>query len=444
MHSEDQLALDDYPVPGGQSPAAAEVGAPADKPRGKWGMVLLGIGLILIGLNLRIGVASIGPVLSDIQASLGLSAATASLLTTIPVFAFGVFAFLTPMLMNRLGMHRLLGVIMIVLALGIVLRLHPSMLALFVGTVLVGAAIAVGNVAMPPAIKQDFSHRAGLMMGLYSTALFVGAAAASGLTVPLLPHVNSDWRAALAIWAIPAVLAAVIWIPQMRRSPGRLKTSDNVADAPSDRGEPAMRSMFTDPIALGVTAFMGLQSLSYYIALTWVPTMFQDAGMDAATAGWMISFSAFPAIITALAMPAIAKQLRISWLPVALAVGLTGVGFLGLAVAPLGSPYLWMTLLGLGQGASISLSLSYIVWRSPDTQHTGQLSTMAQGFGYLVAGLGPLAIGALYAATDGWALPFIILGVLLVAQLVAGIVASRPVHVLEGSAKAELAETIAS
>src|SRR5699024_5698750 len=159
-------------------------------------------GLILIGLNLRIGVAAIGPVLGDIQASLGLSAAMASLLTTIPVFAFGVFAFFTPMLTRYLGMHRLLVAIMVMLAAGSLLRFHTSLLALFLGTLLVGAAIAIGNVAMPAAIKQDFSHRAGLMMGLYSTALFIGAAAASGLTVPLLPHVGNDWRAGLAIWAI--------------------------------------------------------------------------------------------------------------------------------------------------------------------------------------------------------------------------------------------------
>lgn len=443
MHGHDDLRLEDYPVPGGQAPKAAEIGAPTEPPRGKWAMILLAAGLIMIGLNLRIGVASIGPVLGDIQHTLGLSAPTASLLTTIPVFAFGVFAFLTPILMRRFGMHRLLGLIMLVLAAGILLRLHTSLTALFIGTVLVGAAIAIGNVAMPPAIKQDFSHRAGLMMGLYSTALFVGAAAASGLTVPLLPHLGDDWRAALAVWAIPAVLAALLWIPQMRRSPGRLKTNTNVADAPSQRGEPALRTMLKDTTALGVTGFMGLQSLSYYIALTWVPTMFQDAGMDAATAGWMISFSAFPGIVISLVMPGIAKRMTTSWLPVVIAVALTGAAFIGLAVAPLASPYVWMALLGLGQGASISLSLSYIVWRSPDTQHTGQLSTMAQGVGYLVAGLGPLGIGAIYAVTGGWTVPLVTLGVLLVAQLLTGIVASRPVHILSGAEQAETKTPVA-
>ena len=96
-----------------------------------------------------------------------------------------------------------------------------------------------------------------------------------------------------------------------------------------------------------------------------------------------------------------------------------------------------MTL--LGQGASISLSLSYIVWRSPDAHHTGHVSTMAQGFGYLIAGLGPIGLGALRAVSGGWTLPLAALGALLVLQLLAGIHASRERHVLEGSRKPETA-----
>jgi CP family cyanate transporter-like MFS transporter len=429
IHPAEASALEEYPVPGGEPPSPAEVGEPADPPRGRRALLLLGVGLILIGLNLRIGVASVGPVLGEVRASLGLSATAASLLTTIPVFAFGAFAFLTPGLTRRIGMHRLLGITMLVLAAGILLRLHPSLLALFAGTVLVGAAIAVGNVVMPAAIKRDFAHRAGLMMGLYSTALFVGAAVASGLSAPLLPAVGGGWRAALAVWAIPAVLALLVWIPQLRRSPGRMKTSGAVADAPTERGEPPFRAILADPVAIAVTALMGLQSVSYYTALTWVPTILQDAGMDAGTAGWMLAYSAFPGIVASLLTPALAARMRPTWLPVVLAAVLTGLAYLGLALFAAGGAVAWMTLLGLGQGASISLSLTYIVWRSPDAHFTGHLSTMSQGFGYLLAGLGPLGIGAVHGLTGGWAVPMIVLGVLLLAQLIAGVLASRPLHV---------------
>ena len=407
--------------------------------RGRLSLLILGAGLILIGLNLRIGVASVGPVLGDLLGDTGLSAAVGGLLTTISVFAFGAFAFLTPALTRRFGMHRVLGILMIVLAAGIGLRLQPSLLALFAGTVLVGAAIAVGNVLLPTAIKSDFSHRAGLMMGLYSTALFLGAALASGLTVPVMTVVGGSWRWALGIWTIPAVLAALLWIPQMVRRPASFSNpggaaGSDAADSPSESGEPPFRSILTDPIAWAVTGFMGLQSMSYYAALTWVPAIFQDSGMAADRAGWMLSFSAFPAILTCLITPSIAGRLRPRWIGVAAASVLIGAGFAGLLVVPVTGAYAWMTLLGMGQGAAISLSLSFIVWRSPDAHHTGHVSTMAQGFGYLFAGLGPFGLGWLHTATGSWTAPLLALIILLVFQLVIGAFASQDRHVRARSA----------
>lgn len=410
------------------TPGAEKASAAPEKTPSKWSLLLLGTGLILIGLNLRIGVASIGPVLADIQASLGLSATLVSLLMTIPVFAFGAFAFFTPALTRRLGMHRLLGLTLVVLAVGILLRLQPSLLGLFAGTVLVGAAIAVGNVVMPAAIKQDFSHRVGLMMGLYSTALFVGAAFASGLTAPLLPVMDGNWRLALGVWAIPAVIALVIWLPQLRRGP-QPRRPKHAATVKAASHEPPFRAILTDPIAIAVTLLMGLQSASYYTMLTWIPTMLQDAGMSPNEAGLMLAYSAFPGIVASLVTPSVAARMKPTWVPVAIATALVASAYVGLAIAPAEGAYVWMTLIGLGQGATISLSLTFIVWRSPDAHHTGHLSTMSQGFGYLIAGLGPIGIGAVHAATGEWKVPMVVLGVALVVQLLAGIVASRPEHI---------------
>jgi CP family cyanate transporter-like MFS transporter len=187
---------------------------PKNNPAPKLG--LLAFGLLLIAVNLRIGVASVSPVLATIRDELGLPAEVASLLTTIPVVAFGAFAFLTPALMRRLSLHRLLGVTVIAIAAGIALRWAPGLSSLFAGTIIVGAGIAIANVVLPAAIKHDFSHRVGLMMGLYSTALFVGAAVAAGLTVPLV-SLTGNWRPAMAVWAIPALVAFVVWLPPFLR-----------------------------------------------------------------------------------------------------------------------------------------------------------------------------------------------------------------------------------
>ena len=49
-------------------------------------------------------------------------------------------------------------------AVGLVVRLGPGGVPLFVGTFLAGAAVAVANVLLPALIKRDFS-RVGLLMG---------------------------------------------------------------------------------------------------------------------------------------------------------------------------------------------------------------------------------------------------------------------------------------
>lgn len=384
-------------------------------------------------------VAAVGPVMEEIRSSLGVTGAAASLLTAIPVFCFGVFAFITPGLSARMGMHRLLGLALVVLCAGIGLRLEPSMVTLFTGTVLVGAAIAVGNVVMPAAIKRDFSHRSSLMMGLYSTALFVGAAAASGLTAPLIPILGDSWRAALGIWAVPALLAFVLWIPQLFHRPKKTttgltgvpiqETPEPADEEPGTQEYVSFRRMFVNPTAIAVTLMMGTLSLNYYAMLTWSPSILQSSGMDATAAGGLVAYSAFPGVLASLVFPAFASRVRPHWLPGVLAVVLVCAGYAGLGIYGAAGSLVWMTLLGLGQGASLSLGLTYIVWRSPDAHHTGHLSTMAQGFGYIIAGAGPLLIGWLHQVLASWPVALLVLGGFMLIQLLAGLVASRPVHI---------------
>ena len=422
------------------SPASGRAG----RHLGRAATVFLATGLLLIALNLRIGVASVSPVIRYIQDALGLTSTTAGLLSTLPVLCFGIFAFLTPWLVRRIGIDRLLAVVLVVLAVAIATRLVDGSPALFIGTVFVGAAIAVGNVVLPAAIKQHFVARTGLMMSLYSMTLYIGAALASGLTVPLMHAFDGDWQAALAIWSIPAAVALLVWLPRLwttRRASRRSGTesavsqadsaeSASVADVVPERDEPSFSRLIRDRTALAVTGFMGLQSLSYYAGLAWVPTILTDHGMSSSTAGLMLSYSSFPALASALLVPILANRVSVRWIPAAMAVGLTALALAGLVVAPVSGAIAWMTLLGLGQGAALSLALSYIVWRAPDARHTAHLSTMAQGVGYLVAALGPFLVGALHSVTGGWQIPLAVLIVLLVPELVAGVIASRNRHVL--------------
>jgi MFS transporter, CP family, cyanate transporter len=178
-----------------------------------------------------------------------------------------------------------------------------------------------------------------------------------------------------------------------------------------------------------VTLFMGLQSLSYYVTLTWLPEILQDGGMGAARAGWMLGLSQAVSIVAIFSAPVIAERRPSQRGVVAVAVGVSGAGALGLLVAGSTAATLWVVLLGLGQGASFSLALTFFALRSPDPGHAAALSGMAQSVGYLLAAGGPFLFGVLRDATGSWKVPLALLLATTVCLLIAGMGAARDAHV---------------
>ncbi|NKZ02520.1 MFS transporter, partial [Actinomadura latina] len=178
-------------------------------------------------------------------------------------------------------------------------------------------------------------------------------------------------------------------------------------------------------LAWHVTVFMGLQSLLAYVVLGWLPTICQDRGMDEAPAGYVLALSAAMQAVGSLAVPVLARRTRDQRPLVILTAALTMIGFVGVTWAPIGSVWGWAVVLGFGQGLGFASALSFIGLRAHDAQIAAQLSGMAQGIGYLIAALGPLALGALHDATGGWSVPMA--GVLAVCALmtVPGLAAGR-------------------
>jgi CP family cyanate transporter-like MFS transporter len=379
------------------------------------------LGIVLLAANLRPALTSVAPLIGQIRADTGMSNGVAGLLTTLPLLAFGLLSPVAPRVARRFGMERVLLASLFVLVAGILLRWAGAVAALFLGTVVLGAAIAVANVLLPSLVKREFPERAGLMTSVYSTSLGISAAFAAGVSVPLAQLAGIGWRGALAVWAVPAFLAGVAWLPQLGRS-------DHPAD-PSPRSSPGVRDLWRSPLAWQVTLFMGLQSLAYYVTLTWLPEILQEEGMGVARAGWMLGLSQAVAIVTMFLAPMIAGRSASQRGVVVVAVGTSGVGVLGLLVAGSTASTLWVVLLGLGQGASFSLALTFFALRSPDPGHAAALSGMAQSVGYLLAAGGPSLFGVLRDVTGAWTVPLALLLTVTVFLLIAGIGAARDAHV---------------
>jgi CP family cyanate transporter-like MFS transporter len=395
--------------------------APAASSRPRLQSLLLVLGIVLLAANLRPSLTGVAPLIGQIRSDTGISNGVAGLLTTLPLLAFGLLSPIAPRVARRFGMERALLASLLVLAAGILVRWTGSVAALFLGTAILGAAIAIGNVLLPGLIKREFPEHAGPMTSLYSTSLGISAALAAGVSVPLAQLASVGWRGALAVWALPAILASVAWLPQLSRN-------DRPAE-PSARNSPVVRDLWRSLLAWQVTLFMGLQSLSYYVTLTWLPEILQAEGVGAARAGWLLGLSQAVAIVTMFSAPIIAGRRPSQRGIVAVAVSVSGAGALGLLVAGSTASILWVVLLGLGQGASFSLALTFLALRASDPKYAAALSGMAQSVGYLLAAAGPILFGVMRDATGAWKVPLALLLAITVCLLIAGLGAGRDAHV---------------
>ena len=378
---------------------------------------LLLLGLVLVALNLRPALSSMAPLLGEVSDSLGLSAAQAGLLTTLPVLCLGLFAPLAPILARRFGTERVVLGILVALGGGIVLRSCLGEVGLFAGSILAGASIGIIGVLLPGIIKRDFAGHAGTMTGVYTMALCLGAALAAGATVPLSESLGQSWALGLGFWALPALVAAIFWLPQV----GKRQGSHNVAYRVS--------GLLRDPLAWQVTLYMGLQSSLSYIVFGWLPSILIGRGLTPTQAGLVMSGSVIVQLLTALTAPWLATRGKDQRLAIVLVMSMTLAGLFGCLYAPIEGLWGWAIVLGLGQGGTFSLALTLIVLRSRDAHVAANLSGMAQGIGYTVASMGPLAVGIVHEVTGGWSAVGWIFAVVGLGAIVAGLGAGRSLYV---------------
>ena len=384
---------------------------------------LLLFGLVLVALNLRPALSSLSPLLNDVSTSLGLSAAKAGLLTTLPVLCLGLFAPLAPILARRFGAERVVLGILLTLAAGILLRSSFGEVGLFAGSLIAGASIGIIGVLLPGIVKRDFAKQAGTMTGVYTMALCLGAALAAGATVPLSHYFGDSWNIGLGFWIAPALLAALFWLPQVGQKHGAHRVAYRV------------KGLLRDPLAWQVTLYMGLQSSLAYIVFGWVPSILISRGLSPTEAGLALSGSIIVQLLSALTAPWLATRGKDQRLAIVVVMVLTLGGLFGCLYAPIDGLWGWAILLGLGQGGTFSLALTLIVLRSRDAHVAANLSSMAQGIGYTLASLGPLAVGLIHDWTGGWAATGWVFALIGLGAIVAGLGAGRAKYVGVSSEK---------
>lgn len=385
-------------------------------PRVLVGGGLLGVAVVFAALNLRPAVTAAGALLDEMRTSLGASATWAGALTTMPGLCFAVAGLAAPWVAKRVGISMSVGAALLLLTGGLVLRVMDGQLVVLGGTLVATAGIALANVLIPVVVKESFTTRIGLITGLYTGALQAGGALGSAVTPPLADAFGG-WRPGLASWAVLSGLALVLWVLVTRSRPA----SGHGPSSP----RATHRSLLRNRLAWIVTLFFGLQACLAYIVMGWLPQVLIDAGIDRGDAGLLLGLISIIGLPVSLIVPPLAaRRGSQSWWIVGLCLfGVAGV--LGVMIAPAAAPLLWSVLIGLGMSV-FSLALTTIALRARTGGDTAQLSAMAQGFGYLLAAVGPFLFGLLHDLTGSWMVPFLMLLAIVLLQMVFGFLAGRP------------------
>jgi MFS transporter, CP family, cyanate transporter len=358
--------------------------------------------VFLVALNLRPSLTSVGPLLGQIGDDEGLSEGLQGMLGALPLIAFGLFSPVVHRLSGRFGLERPVLAALLILAAAVVVRSYGGHAGLWFGTVVAGAAIAIGNVLVPAIVKRDYARRVSFATGIYSAFLGIAAGIASAVAVPL-SHAF-DWRGALAIWALLALVVAVLWLPRARAG----------GQAPPPEHHTHV-NLWRWPTAWWLTAFMGLQSTTFYVMVTWLPTIETSHGVTDAAAGLHLFLYQVVGILAGLAIPSLMRpDTQVAAAVTASVPMLTAA--LGLLLVPSLSA-LWAVVAGLGSGASLVVALSLQSLRGRSHQETAQLSGMAQSVGYLLAAAGPVLAGWLDERTGSWDASLVLIAVIATLQL---------------------------
>lgn len=390
----------------------------SNKTSARQSLILL-IGILLIATTLRAPITGVAPVLEMIREDFSFSPAIAGILTTLPLLAFAVVSPFAVILSRKTGLELSLFIALILITVGIALRMIETVWCLFLGTAIIGSGIAIANVLLPSLLKRDFPSKIASITGAYSVTAGIAAALASAAAIPIANYFNGGWNWALGAFIIFPIATLAIWLMQLSA-----KDEKTPQTATSHSGKPIWNS----PLAWQVTFFFGLNSLVYYVIVTWLPAILQEAGFSPTIAGSFHGISQLATAIPGLVFGLILARFNDQKIIAVLLPMMTALSLAGILVLPQWAS-LWAAIFGFGCGATFILALAFISLRTSNPGQAAALSGMAQCIGYTIAAGAPPAAGFIYEYTQGWIMPLIICIFLSMVMAVLGYCAGRSIRI---------------
>ncbi|WP_236237651.1 CynX/NimT family MFS transporter [Pseudomonas faucium] len=361
--------------------------------------------VLLLALNLRPILTSIGPLLEPMRASTGLGYQQAALLTALPVLCMGLVPLLQPWLRRWISEHGGMLGGLAAIALACLWRLQlDSAWALLASAVLAGLGVAVVQGMMPGLVNRWFPSRLAAAMGLYSAALMSGG----GLAAVLGPHISGHfghWQAGLGLWAVPALLAILAWA--VLRPP---HVAPKLAGAGGGHWFGTRRAWL-------LAVYFGLINGGYTSMVAWLPAYHLEHGGTAQGGGDLVGLMTIFQVAGALGLPLLLRGFADRRPGLWLALSIQLLGFLGLLLAPTWAMGVWVAMIGFGLGACFSLSLTLTLEHLKTPAEAGSLAAFVQGVGFIITGTVPYITGWLRDVSGDFQASWTLLTVTVLAML---------------------------
>lgn len=361
--------------------------------RDSWLIVLA---MVFVASTLRAPLTSVGPVIDQIKDALSINNSVAGILTTIPLLIFGIVSPFVSKVSSRLTMSKTVFFSTILVIIALIVRVSGGFPVFILGTILLGVGIAFGNVVLPSYVKWKFLLQIGLMTGLYSGTMNFTAGLGGGLSFPLSEA--GTYRLSLAFWLLFAIIAIILWIPQMLS--GTKQEKAMLAEAAKE--EKKLFKISRSKLAWMVAFMMGFQSMIFYTVVAWVPSILVDRGVDQSTAGYLLMLNQFAQVPMTFIFPILASRMKNQKLLVTIVSAFFIIGFALFFSQSFTLLIIGMILAGFGMGSGFSLCMTFFSIRARTSDGSIALSGFGQSIGYFVAAIGPFLIGLLHDVTGSW------------------------------------------
>lgn len=382
--------------------------------------LLLTILIIVLSFNLRGPITSVGALMGLIDQDLSLSYTLGGLLTTIPLIAFALSSPFISDFGIKFGYTRVVVASLIMIIAGELLRLWAGIGGLFLGTAVLGVGISVGNVLIPSIIKLRFQNRLGLVTGIYIMGMTLFSALTTGGSIYVAGRLGLGWKNTLGLWIAVGAITLALWLYQL------LGKKDPLIDHKDRRSFFEKRNIFKSPIMWAITVFMGSQSLLFYTYMTWIPNIVELKGHSLEFGGIMISTIQLLGLPASFLVPMIATRIKDQrWVAVGVAAFYLA-GSIGIALADSKAVLLASAgVISVGSSGCYSAAIILMELKSRSSQTVAVVSGLSQSIGYLLASVGPAALGYLFDRTQSYQMPMALLILVSCTLALSGAIAGQ-------------------